>query len=219
VLEAARQHNIRRVVNVSSSEVYGTALYVPIDEQHPLQGQSPYSASKIGAEKIAESYYRSFGLPVLTLRPFNTYGPRQSARAVIPTIITQALTRDRIQLGNLSPTRDLNYVTDTVEGMLRAVEADALLGKSTNIGTGTEISIRDLAQKIIQLIGREVEIAQDTARLRPDLSEVERLLADSSFMRRETGWTNQVSLDEGLQRTIDWIRAHLDRYRPDEYAV
>lgn len=219
VLEAARQHNVRRVVNISSSEVYGTALYVPIDEKHPLQGQSPYSASKIGAEKIAESYYRSFGLPVLTLRPFNTYGPRQSMRAVIPTIITQALSRDRIQLGNLNPTRDLNFVTDTVDGMLRAASADSLLGQSTNIGTGTEISVGDLAQKIIQLVGRKVEIVQDSARLRPDLSEVERLLADSRIMRRETGWTDQVSLDEGLQRTIDWIRAHLDRYRPDEYAV
>jgi dTDP-glucose 4,6-dehydratase len=219
VLEAARQHNIRRVVNISSSEVYGTALYVPIDEKHPLQGQSPYSASKIGAEKIAESYYRSFGLPVLTLRPFNTYGPRQSMRAVIPTIITQALSRDRIQLGNLNPTRDLNFVTDTVDGMLRAASADSLLGQSTNIGTGTEISVGDLAQKIIQLVGRKVEIVQDSARLRPDLSEVERLLADSRIMRRETGWTNQASLDDGLQQTIDWIRAHLDRYRPDEYAV
>ncbi len=219
VLEAARQHNVRRVVNISSSEVYGTALYVPIDEKHPLQGQSPYSASKIGAEKIAESYYRSFGLPVLTLRPFNTYGPRQSMRAVIPTIITQALSRDRIQLGNLNPTRDLNFVTDTVDGMLRAASADSLLGQSTNIGTGTEISVGDLAQKIIQLVGRKVEIVQDSARLRPDLSEVERLLADSRILRRETGWTNQVSLNDGLQQTIDWIRAHLDRFRPDEYVV
>jgi dTDP-glucose 4,6-dehydratase len=219
VLEAARQHGVRRVVNISSSEVYGTALYIPIDEKHPLQGQSPYSASKIGAEKIAESYYRSFDLPVLTLRPFNTYGPRQSARAVIPTIITQALTRDTIQLGNLNPTRDLNFVTDTVDGMLRAASANSLLGQSVNIGVGTEISVGALAQKIIQLVGRNVAIVQDTTRLRPERSEVERLLADSRLMRRETGWTDRVSLDDGLQRTIDWIRDHLDRYRPDEYAV
>ncbi len=187
ILEAAQQHKAAYVVNISSSEVYGTALHVPIGEDHPLQGQSPYSASKIGAEKIAESYYRSFGLPVATLRPFNTYGPRQSARAVIPSIITQALTRDQIHLGNLNPTRDLNFVVDTANGMMMAAGSDALLGRSTNIGTGTEISVGDLAHKIIAMIGRDVEIVQDTERLRPDKSEVERLLADSTFMRQATG--------------------------------
>ena len=219
MLEAAHQQKIEYMVNISSSEVYGTALYVPIDEKHPLQGQSPYSASKIGAEKIAESYYRSFGVPVATLRPFNTYGPRQSARAVIPSIITQALTRDEIHLGSLLPTRDLNFVLDTVDGMMHAVGIEALLGRSTNIGTGTEISVGDLAQKIITMIGRDVAIVQDTERLRPSKSEVERLLADSSFMREASGWSNKISLDDGLAQTIEWIRQHIALYRPKEYAV
>lgn len=219
LLEAAHQQKVEYVVNISTSEVYGTAQYVPIDEDHPLQGQSPYSASKIGAEKIAESYFRSFGLPVATLRPFNTYGPRQSARAVIPSIITQALTRSEIQLGNTTPTRDLNFVLDTVDGMMRAVGVEALLGRSTNIGTGTEISISDLAAKIIAMVGRDVKIVQDAKRLRPDKSEVDRLLAESTFMRQSTGWANQVSLDEGLGRTIEWIRQHIALYRPQEYAI
>jgi len=219
MLEAARQQGIEYMVNISTSEVYGTALYVPINEEHPLQGQSPYSASKIGTEKIAESYYRSFGVKVATIRPFNTYGPRQSARAVIPSIITQALTRDEIHLGSLLPTRDLNFVLDTVDGMMHAVGAEALLGRSTNIGTGTEISVGDLAQKIINMIGRDVKIVQDTERMRPGKSEVERLLADSSFMRQATGWSNRISLDEGLAQTIDWMRHNLGLYRPKEYAV
>lgn len=219
MLEAAHQHKITYMVNISSSEVYGTALYVPIDENHPLQGQSPYSASKIGAEKIAESYYRSFGLPVATLRPFNTYGPRQSARAVIPSIITQALSRDEIHLGSLSPTRDLNFVLDTVAGMMQAVGVEALLGRSTNIGTSTEIAVGDLAHKIIGMVGRNVRIVQDIERMRPGKSEVERLLAESSFMREATGWRNRVSLDDGLAQTIAWIRQHMHLYRPQEYAV
>ena len=219
LLEAARQQKIEYMLNVSSSEVYGTALYVPIDEKHPLQGQSPYSASKIGAEKIAESYHCSFGVPVATLRPFNTYGPRQSARAVIPSIIIQALTCDTIQLGSLTPTRDLNFVLDTVYGMMHTVGCDALLGRSTNLGTGTEISVGDLANKIIRMIGRKVEIVQDTKRLRPTDSEVERLLADSSFLRQTTGWKNQVSLEDGLAQTMDWIRQHMGLYRPKEYAI
>lgn len=219
LLEAARQQKIEYMLNVSSSEVYGTALYVPIDEKHPLQGQSPYSASKIGAEKIAESYHCSFGVPVATVRPFNTYGPRQSARAVIPSIIIQALTCDTIQLGSLTPTRDLNFVLDTVLGMMHAVGCDALLGRSTNIGTGTEISVGDLANKIIRMIDRKVEIVQHTKRLRPTNSEVERLLADSSFMRQTTGWKNQVSLEDGLAQTIDWISQHMGLYRPKEYAI
>lgn len=219
MLEAVRQHKVEYAVNISTSEVYGTAQYVPIDENHPLQGQSPYSASKIGAEKLAESYYRSFGTPVATLRPFNTYGPRQSARAVIPSIITQALTRDQIHLGSLTPTRDLNFVLDTVDGMMHAVGAEGLLGRSTNIGTGTEISVGDLAQKIINMIGRDVEIVQAAERLRPNKSEVERLLADSNFMRKATGWSSQVSLDDGLAQTIEWIRQNISLYRPKEYAV
>jgi dTDP-glucose 4,6-dehydratase len=219
VLEAARMNNVRCVVNISSSEVYGTAQYVPIDEKHTLQGQSPYSASKIGAEKIAESYFRSFGLPVLTVRPFNTYGPRQSARAVIPTIITQALTRDQVHLGNLDSTRDLNFVTDTVNGMLFAADSPNLLGKSVNIGTGTEISVGDLAQKIIGIVGRDVEVVQEAIRLRPEKSEVERLLADSTIFRNETGWYNRVSLDEGLEQTVAWIRENISLYHPTKYVI
>jgi NAD dependent epimerase/dehydratase len=219
VLEAAKLHHVRRVVNISSSEVYGTALYIPIDELHPLQGQSPYSASKIGAEKIAESYYRSFNLPVLTVRPFNTYGPRQSARAVIPSIIVQALTRDQIHLGNLHPTRDMNFVTDTVDGIIRAANADALLGISVNIGSGKEISVADLVRKIVQLVGRKVEIVQDEVRLRPEKSEVERLLANSNMIREITGWSDKISIEEGLKLTIEWIQDHLAMYRATEYTV
>ncbi|MCA0452626.1 MAG: GDP-mannose 4,6-dehydratase [Chloroflexi bacterium] len=219
ILEAVRQHQVGYTINISTSEVYGTAQYVPIDENHPLQGQSPYSASKIGAEKIAESYYRSFGTPVATLRPFNTYGPRQSARAVIPSIITQALTRDEIHLGSLTPTRDLNFVLDTVDGMMHAVGEEGLLGRSTNIGTGTEISVGDLASKIVTMIGRDVRVVQDTERLRPTKSEVERLLADSRMMRQVTGWSSKISLDEGLARTIEWIKGNIALYRPKEYAV
>jgi NAD dependent epimerase/dehydratase len=219
VLTAAQTYNVTRVVHTSTSEVYGTAQYVPIDEQHPLQGQSPYSASKIGADKIAESFHLSFGLPVVTLRPFNTYGPRQSARAVIPTIITQALSRDTVRLGALHPTRDLNYVSDTVEGFVKAAEAPDAIGTVINIGSGQEITIGALAARIIGLIGRDVAIVADEARMRPERSEVNRLVTSAGEARRLLGWESKVSLDDGLQRTIAWISDHMDLYKPDIYNV
>lgn len=219
VLLAGRQIGPDRIVHTSTSEVYGTALRVPIDESHPLQGQSPYSASKIGADKLAESFFRSYDLPVVTLRPFNTYGPRQSARAVIPAIISQALTRDVIRLGNLHARRDLTYVTDTVEGFLRAAETPGIEGQVFNLGSGSEVSVQELAEEIIRQLGRPIEIELDPARLRPEKSEVERLLSDNRLAQARLGWRPTVDLSQGLERTIAWMRAHLDRFRSDEYAV
>ena len=217
ILELARDNGLSRVVHTSTSEVYGTARYVPIDEQHPLIGQSPYSASKIGADKMAESYHLSFGLPVVTVRPFNTFGPRQSARAVIPTIITQALAGREIKLGSLSPTRDLNYVADTAEGFMRLAACDAAIGKVVNLGSGSEISIADLARLICQLAGSKSAAVADGARIRPAASEVERLVADVTLARSLTGWTSTVGLEEGLRRTIAWFRENMRYYRPGEY--
>jgi dTDP-glucose 4,6-dehydratase len=217
VLLAAREAQPGRVVHTSTSEVYGTARTVPIDENHPLQGQSPYSASKIGADKLAESFHRSFDVPVATVRPFNTYGPRQSARAVIPTVIAQALTGDVVRLGNLAATRDLTYVADTVAGFLAVGETDGAVGGTLNLGAGFEITIGDLAEKIIALTGRDARIEIDSARLRPPKSEVERLISDNTLARTRLGWTPQIPLDEGLSLTIDWIRANLDRYQPGSY--
>lgn len=219
VMEACRRLDVGRVVHTSTSEVYGTALHVPIDEEHPLQGQSPYSASKIGADKVAESYHLSFGLPVVTVRPFNTYGPRQSARAVIPTIISQCLAGQTVKLGNLDPTRDLNFVTDTASGFLAAASADNASGQTFNIGTGREISIGDLARLIGEIAGRPVDITTDAQRVRRTGSEVERLLADTTKSKRELGWSSQVTLEEGLARTIEWLRANQGHYRAGVYAV
>ncbi|MCI0518628.1 MAG: GDP-mannose 4,6-dehydratase [Chloroflexi bacterium] len=219
VLLAARELGVERVVHTSTSEVYGTALRVPIDESHPLQGQSPYSASKIGADKLAESFYRAFGLPVTTMRPFNTYGPRQSARAVIPTIISQALSREVIALGNLEARRDLTYVDDTVDGFLRVGAQPGVEGETINLGAGSEVSIGELAEQIIALIGRHVRIEVEPARLRPEKSEVQRLLSDNRLARERLGWSPRVSLREGLERTIAWVRAHLDHYQPEKYQV
>ena len=212
VLQAA-QRSGSLVVHTSTSEVYGTARQVPINESHPLQGQSPYSASKIGADKIAESFYLSFGLPVVTVRPFNTYGPRQSARAVIPTIVTQALTESKIHLGNLAPTRDLNYVSDTVSGFIKAAETPGAAGEVINLGTGTEISIGDLAALILQLLGKDIPITMEQERVRPENSEVERLCADSSKARMLLDWTPRYSLAEGLKPTIEWIKQNHERFR------
>lgn len=219
VLQAARETNVERVVHTSTSEVYGTARYVPIDEKHPLQGQSPYSASKIGADKIAEAFQLSFGVPVVTIRPFNTFGPRQSARAVIPAIITQGLAGETIQLGNIHPTRDLNFVANTVEGFILAAGAPGVVGETINLGSGREISIGDLAQMIARLLGRTIKLATDQARLRPPDSEVERLLADNRKARQLLGWAPVIGLEEGLQRTIEWMRANLERYRPGVYVL
>ncbi len=220
VLQAARDVGAERVVHTSTSEVYGTARYVPIDEKHPLQGQSPYSASKIGADKMAEAFHLSFGLPVVTVRPFNTYGPRQSARAVIPTIITQCLAGQRtIRLGNLDPTRDLSHVLDTVEGFLAAAASAQAVGTVLNLGNGKEISIGDLAHRIAGLTGTDVVIECDEQRVRPAGSEVERLLADNRQMLELTGWEPRISLDDGLRITIDWIRENMGRFRVGTYTV
>jgi NAD dependent epimerase/dehydratase len=219
VLEAARRHGTHRVVHTSTSEVYGTAQYVPIDERHPLVGQSPYAASKIGADQIALSYQLSFQLPVAIARPFNTYGPRQSARAVIPAIIVQALTQKHVMLGATFPTRDLNFVADTVDGFLKIAETDAAVGEVVNLGSGREVSVGDVAAAIIRLVGRDIPVVFDANRIRPDASEVERLLADASKAKTLVGWEPRHSLDEGLRATVDWIRQHLDQYKPAVYAV
>lgn len=218
MLTAAKENNVERFIHTSTSEVYGTARYVPINEAHPLQGQSPYSASKIGADKIAESFHCAFDLPVTTVRPFNTYGPRQSSRAVIPTIITQALTQETIRLGSLHPTRDFTYVRDLVEGFIRAAASEKTVGEVINIGSNYEISIGDLTQKIIDLTGRDVEIACENSRLRPGKSEVERLWCDNTRAKELLGWSPSVSLDEGLTMTINWVRDHLDRFKPNQYT-
>jgi dTDP-glucose 4,6-dehydratase len=219
VLEAARAHGVRRMLQTSTSEVYGTAQYVPIDEKHPLQGQSPYAASKIGSDQIAESYHRSFDLPVSIVRPFNTYGPRQSARAIIPTIISQALAGSTLRLGSLSPTRDLLYVTDTAAGFCAVAETDAAIGRTLNLGTGCAVSIGDLVAAIGRILGVELDVVEDSQRVRPARSEVHRLLADATQARDVCGWEARVSLEEGLRRVIEWMRDNRVRYRPEVYAV
>lgn len=219
VMMAARDFDVRRVVHTSTSEVYGTAQYVPIDEAHPLQGQSPYSASKIGADKIAESFYRSFEVPVVTLRPFNTYGPRQSTRAVIPTIITQALTGDEVKLGSLEPSRDFTFVADTANGFLRVAEADNVVGEEINLGNDNTIRIGDLVEKICGIIGKNPKVILDAQRIRPSKSEVMKLWASNEKAKRMIGWEPHISLDEGLRATIEWISAHIDLYRPGQYTV
>jgi dTDP-glucose 4,6-dehydratase len=219
MLLAARETKVKRIIHTSTSEVYGTAIHVPIDENHPLQGQSPYSASKIGADKLVESFYRAYDLPVVTIRPFNTYGPRQSTRAVIPTIITQALTQDVIYLGNLHATRDLTYVSDTVEGFLCAGEAQDVEGGTFNLGVGYEVKISELANQIVSFIGRNVEIRVDASRLRPPKSEVERLLSDNRLAKNKLGWSPLVNLQDGLLRTIEWVSDHISIYRPSVYQL
>lgn len=216
VLQACRKAGCR-VIHTSTSEVYGSALRVPIDEQHPLQGQSPYSASKIGADKLVESYYRAFGVPAVTIRPFNTYGPGQSARAIIPTIITQALQAEEIHLGNLDALRDFTYLDDTVAAFIKAAETPGIDGETFNLGSGHEVSIRELSEEIVALTGSRARVVVDEERLRPEKSEVVRLLADNSKARRVLGWAPQVELREGLTRTIAWVRAHMDFYRPGRY--
>ena len=217
VLTAAKENNIEKLIHTSTSEVYGTAKYVPIDENHQLQGQSPYSASKIGADKIAESFYRSFDLPVAIIRPFNTYGERQSARAVIPTIITQALTKEKIFLGSLHPTRDYTYVNDVVEGFVKVAESPKTIGEVINIGSNFEISIGDLANKIISLVGKNAEIIADSTRVRPQDSEVERLWCDNRKAEKVLGWTPTTTLEEGLKKTIEWISDNKELYKPELY--
>ena len=222
ILESARDLGLERVVHTSTSEVYGTAMEVPIKEAHPLQPQSPYSASKISADNLAKSYHLSFDLPLVITRPFNTYGPRQSARAVIPTIITQALSgAAQIKLGSLHPTRDLNFVEDTAEGFIRLAECDAAVGQAVNVSSGKEISVGDLAHAILKHTGSSAEIVTDDERVRPDKSEVERLLGDNSLMRELTGWQPENSLEAGLQKTVDWFKdgANMALYKPGIYNV
>ena len=219
VLMAARDVGVEKLVQTSTSEVYGTARYVPINEDHPKQPQSPYSASKIAADAIALSFYHSFDLPVAVARPFNTYGPRQSDRAVIPSIISQALTKDKLTLGSTTPTRDFTFATDTAEGFIKVAESEKSVGMEINIGTGKEISIEDLIRKIISLVGRDVAIEQDKERLRPAGSEVERLCADNTIARKVLGWSPKVSLTQGLEKTIDFIKNNPDFYDPDKYRV
>jgi nucleoside-diphosphate-sugar epimerase len=219
VLEAARDAGIARVVHTSTSETYGTARYTPIDENHPLQGQSPYSASKIGADKLAESYHLSFDLPVTTLRPFNTYGPRQSLRAVIPTIIAQALDGEDVRLGSLAPRRDLTFVRDTAQAFIAVAEHETTIGQTLNAGSGKAISIGELAELIISTMGSDAVIVADPDRVRPERSEVDELLCDASALADQTGWRPSVSLSEGIALTIDWFRDRVAQLKSDLYNV
>jgi NAD dependent epimerase/dehydratase len=218
VLESARRCDVQRVVHTSTSEVYGTALRVPIDENHPLQGQSPYSASKIAADKLAESYYRSFKTPVVTLRPFNTFGPRQSARAFIPTIISQALTRDEVRLGSLTPERDMTFVSDTVAGFMAAAISPGIDGMTINLGTGETHSVGWFADRLLRLMGSDKRIVQEDQRKRPELSEVLKLISDNRLAREKLNWTPKVSLDDGLKQAIEFVRTHLELFRSDGYV-
>lgn len=220
VLQAARELATERVLVTSTSEVYGTAQYVPIDEKHPFQGQSPYSATKIGADRLAESFYRSFRLPVSIVRPFNTYGPRQSARAVIPTVITQLLAgREEIKLGALTPTRDFNYVKDTTAGFIAIAESDQTIGEEINIATQKEISIGELAGEIINQINPKARIVCDEERIRPEKSEVNRLLGSNEKIKKLTDWKPQYTFEQGIAETIEWIGNHLNFYKCDIYNV
>ncbi|SHE63084.1 dTDP-glucose 4,6-dehydratase [Caldanaerobius fijiensis DSM 17918] len=220
ILQAAKELGVERVIQTSTSEVYGTAKYVPIDESHPFQPQSPYSATKIAADNIALSFFNAFNLPVTIARPFNTYGPRQSARAVIPTIITQILSGQReIKLGSLTPKRDMNYVKDTVDGFIKVAECDELIGQVVNIGSGQEISIGELAYLISKLMGVDIKIVQEDQRIRPEKSEVERLLCDNTKIKQYTGWKPKYTLEEGLKETIGWLKDNIDIYKPEVYNV
>ncbi|NCC01723.1 MAG: SDR family NAD(P)-dependent oxidoreductase [Clostridia bacterium] len=220
VLQAAREMETSRIIVTSTSEVYGTAQYVPIDEKHPFQGQSPYSATKIGADRLAESFYRSFNMPITIVRPFNTYGPRQSARAVIPTIITQLLAgKEEIQLGSLTPTRDFNYVKDTANGFIKVAKADNTIGEEINIATQQEISICQLAEELIRQINPNAKIICDEQRLRPEKSEVNRLLGSNEKIKRLTDWTPKYTFEQGISETIEFFRNNLDKYKIDIYNI
>jgi NAD dependent epimerase/dehydratase len=219
VAQAALQHGVERLVHTSTSEVYGTAQTVPITEEHPLEAQSPYAASKIGADKLVESFHRSHGLRAVVLRPFNTYGPRQSARAVIPTIITQALAGPTLRLGALDPRRDLTFVEDTAAGFIAAALADDAIGSTIQLGTGDSVSVGEIVDLVGELLGRDLQVETDPTRIRPPLSEVQLLLSDPARARRVTGWSPQVPLREGLARTITWVEANAGRFRTGEYVT
>ena len=219
VMQACLDSGVDRVVHTSTSEVYGTAQYTPIDEKHPLQGQSPYSASKIGADKIAESFYCSFGLPVTTIRPFNTFGPRQSTRAVIPTIITQALTSNTVKLGSLTPVRDLTYVEDTVQGFIKFAESKKTIGKTVNTGSGRSVTIGELANLIIERVNPKAGIVCEEERIRPEKSEVMQLLCNNRLAKDLAGWEPKYSLENGLSLTIYWMKEHVSSYKAGLYTV
>jgi NAD dependent epimerase/dehydratase len=220
VLQACLKHNVERLVHTSTSETYGTAIYVPIDEKHPLQAQSPYSATKIAADKLVESFYLSFGLPVSTVRPFNTFGPRQSARAVIPTIISQILSDSPVvRIGSAQPVRDFTYVKDTVSGFIRASAGGESIGKVINIGTGSGISIGDLVSLIMRSIDVQKEIKVEEERIRPTRSEVMNLICDNSLAKKELGWQPQYTLERGLHETISFMKKHLNRYKTELYNI
>jgi NAD dependent epimerase/dehydratase len=220
VLHAGLDNEVDKIVHTSTSETYGTADYVPIDEAHPMKGQSPYSASKIGADKMAESYYRSFDLPVAIIRPFNTFGPRQSARAIIPTIISQALTKDEVHVGSLSPIRDLTFVKDVVNGFIEIGTSEKSAGEVINIGTGSSVTIGELLQRILRILGKEdICVVEDMDRVRPDKSEVMELICDNSKAKRLLDWSPQYTLDEGLAETIKWMREYTNLYKTDKYVV
>lgn len=220
VLQAARDLDTQRILITSTSEVYGTAKYVPIDENHPYQGQSPYSATKIGADRLAESFYRSFNMPITIVRPFNTYGPRQSARAIIPTIITQLLAgKEEIKLGMLTPTRDFNYVKDTVKGFVEIAKVSNAMGEEINIATQQEISMRELADLLIKQINPNARILSDEQRIRPEKSEVNRLLGSNQKIRTLTNWKPSYSIQQGLSETTEWIKQNMDKYKVNIYNV
>jgi NAD dependent epimerase/dehydratase len=220
VLQAALDQDTKRVLVTSTSEVYGTAQYVPIDENHPYQGQSPYSATKIGADRLAESFYRSFDLPVTIVRPFNTYGPRQSARAIIPTVITQLLSgKEVVKLGSLTPTRDFNYVKDTVNGFIEILASDKTIGEEINIATQQEISMGEIARQLIDIINPNAKIVQDEQRIRPEKSEVNRLLGSNAKIKKLTAWTPQYSLKDGLKETVEFFEKNLSRYKAELYNI
>ena len=219
ILLAARDQEVNKIVTTSTSEVYGTALYTPIDENHPLQAQSPYAASKIAADKIAESFYKTYNLPVATIRPFNTYGPRQSDRAIIPTIIIQALKKSTINIGSTTPRRDLSYVSDAVDGFMKIAESKESIGQVINIGLGEDISIGELIKMILLIMGKEMKIISTEKRKRPKKSEVMRLLCDNSKAKNIVNWMPKVSLKEGLSMTIEWMKNNPDYYNPDKYRI
>jgi len=219
MVEAAKNNSIKKIVVTSTSETYGTAIYAPIDEKHPMQGQSPYSATKIGADKLAESYYLSFNTPVCVFRPFNTFGPRQSMRAVIPTIITQALTSKEIKLGSLSPVRDMLFVKDTARGFLMAGADERSIGEVISVGTGHGATVGEIAEMILKIIGVDKKITEDSQRIRPEKSEVFKLICDNSKAKELLGWSPEFSLEQGLKETIDFIKKNISSYEADRYTV
>lgn len=219
VLEACRQHGVQRLIHTSTSETYGSAQYVPIDEKHPVVGQSPYSATKIAADKLAESFWLSFRTPVVTVRPFNTYGPRQSQRAIIPTIMTQALNGGSLDLGNLDPIRDLTFVTDTARGFLAAARSDRTLGELVNLGVGSGVSVRELVERIGKLVGRELQVKQARERVRPEGSEVTRLISNNKKALSLMDWKPLVDLNQGLAATLEHVRSHPQDYTPRGYVI